>query len=240
MHAPLVSPTLTTFSSTERDAPPRHLGTRYSPAGEFLPEPGNTVVCHLVEGSVSQKAIVAARQRLMDMPEAATHLAFTPLSSLHMTVFQGIIEYRRDWPYWPKEVPSDTSIDEMTGYYAKRLKDFPALPRFSMQVVEVTPLGLTLKGATEDDDRIIAMWRDAFADAFGYRHPDHDIYQFHITFAYVRRWFEPECLPRWQAVLDSCLAELRAAVPVIEMRPPAFCAFADMNHFEELIVFNQA
>jgi Uncharacterized protein conserved in bacteria len=28
------------------------------------------------------------------MPEAG-QLAFTPLSSLHMTLFQGIIEYRR-------------------------------------------------------------------------------------------------------------------------------------------------
>lgn len=26
-------------------------------------------------------------------------------------------------------------------------------------------------------------WRDALADIFGYRHPDHDTYEFHITFS---------------------------------------------------------
>ncbi len=238
MHAPLVSPTLAKFSTTYQTTPPRHLGTRYSPEGEFLPEPGNTVVCHLVEGSQSQKAIIAARQRLLDMPEADTHLAFTPVSSLHMTVFQGIIEHRRSWPYWPKEMPQDSAIDAMTAFYLERLADFPKLPAFHMQATCVTPLGLRLTGASVEDDRIIATWRDAFADAFGYRHPDHETYEFHITFAYTRRWFEPDSLPRWQVMLDDCLDELRAAAPVIEMRPPAFCAFADMNHFEELLVFN--
>ena len=238
MHAPFVSPQLSAFSTTHHTAPPRHLGTRYSPEGEFLPEPGNTVVCHLVGGSPSQQAVIAARQRLLDMPEASTHLAFTPVSSLHMTVFQGIIEHRRAWPYWPKEMPEDSTIDAMTAFYRERLAEFPKLPAFNMQATSVTPLGLILKGVTEVDDRIIAAWRDAFAEAFGYRHPDHETYEFHITFAYARRWFEPECLPRWQAMLDDCLEELRASAPVIEMRPPAFCAFADMNHFEELLVFD--
>ncbi len=237
MHAPFVSPKLATFSTTNNEEPPRHLGTRYSLEGEFLPEPGNTVVCHLVEGSRTQDAIIKVRQRLLDMPEAATHLAFTPVSSLHMTVFQGIIEHRRNPPYWPEEMPEDTSIEDMTAYYTERLSDFPSLPAFDMQVTAVTPLGLTMTGATPKDDRIVADWRNAFAHAFGYRHPDHDGYEFHITFAYVRRWFEPECLPVWQLMLDDCLHQLRSEAPVIEMRPPAFCEFRDMKHFEELIVF---
>ncbi|NTJ41021.1 DUF1868 domain-containing protein [Agrobacterium larrymoorei] len=237
MHAPLVSSKLAKFSTVNNDAPPRHLGTRYSLAGEFLAEPGNTVVCHLIEGSRTQNAIVDVRQRLIDMPEAATHLAFTPISSLHMTVFQGIIEHRRTWPFWPKEMPEDTAVEDMTAYYRRRLENFPKLPSFDMQVTAVTPLGLTLGGATSEDDRIVAEWRNAFAEAFGYRHPDQDTYEFHITFAYVRRWFEPECLPNWQALLDDCLRELRTAAPVIELHPPAFCEFRDMKHFEELIVF---
>jgi hypothetical protein len=106
-------------------------------------------------------------------------------------------------------------------------------------VTGLKPTGLVLKGASAEDDRIIALWRDTFAEAFGYRHPDHDTYQFHITLAYVTRWFDPECLPRWQAMLDEELEKLRAAAPIIDMRAPAFCEFRDMNHFRELVVFDR-
>lgn len=238
MHAPFVSPDLSAFSAANNEAAPRHLGVRFDLNGEFLPEPGNTVVCHLAEGSRTQCAISRARQRLLDMPEAAAHLAFTPVSSLHMTVFQGIIEYRRDWPYWPREMPRDTSIAQMTDFYLEKLRGFAQLPPFAMQVTGVTPLGLKVKGVTRDDDRTVARWRDAFADLFGYRHPDHETYEFHITFAYLMRWFEPSSLPRIQRLLDESLEELRSVVPVLELRPPAFCEFNDMKHFEELIVFD--
>ena len=238
MHAPFLPQDLSPFCADHNDAPPRHLGTRYSEDGIFLNEPGNTVVCHLVEGSLSAQAIIKARQSVLEMPEAATHLAFTSVSSLHMTLFQGIIEFRRDFPFWPNDMPSDASIDAMTDHYRERLKGFPTLPAFSMQVTGLRPLGLTLAGASAEDEKTLALWRDTFAEFFGYRHPDHETYEFHITFAYIRRWFDAKTLSRWQGVLDEGLTDLRAAAPTIALRPPAFCRFADMNHFEELIVFN--
>ncbi len=239
MHAPLVSKDLEYISAANHDHPPRHLGSRFNAEREFLPEPGNTVVCHLVEGSQTESAIIRTRQRFLDMPEASL-LAFTPVSSLHMTVFQGIIEFRRTAPYWPEDMPLDTSIDTMTDYYRDRLSAFPALPGFEMQVTGLRPTGLVMKGATAEDDRIVALWRDSFAEAFGYRHPDHESYEFHITLSYITRWFDPESLPRWQTMLDEELEKLRAAAPIIEMRPPAFCEFMDMNHFKELIVFDRS
>ncbi|XHE12975.1 DUF1868 domain-containing protein [Agrobacterium deltaense] len=239
MHAPLVSKDLEYISAANHDHPPRHLGSRFNAEREFLPEPGNTVVCHLVEGSQTESAIIRTRQRFLDMPEASL-LAFTPVSSLHMTVFQGIIEFRRTAPYWPEDMPLDTPIDTMTDYYRDRLSAFPALPGFEMQVTGLRPTGLVMKGATAEDDRIVALWRDSFAEAFGYRHPDHESYEFHITLSYITRWFDPESLPRWQTMLDEELEKLRAAAPIIEMRPPAFCEFIDMNHFKELIVFDRS
>src|SRR5690606_19715746 len=91
------------FAARSHTSPPKHLGRRYDHAGVFLPEPGNTVVCHLVEDSRSQAAVVEIRRRMMAMPDAG-QLAFTPVSSLHMTLFQGILEYRRNLPYWPESM----------------------------------------------------------------------------------------------------------------------------------------
>lgn len=163
MHAPLVSKDLDYISTANHDQPPRHLGSRFSAEGEFLPEPGNTVVCHLVEGSQTESAIVSTRQRFLDMPEAS-QLAFTPVSSLHMTVFQGVIESRRALPYWPQTLPLDTPIDAVTDYYRDRLSTFPTLPAFNMRVTGLRPVGMVMKGATAEDDSIVALWRDTFAD----------------------------------------------------------------------------
>ncbi|RWE53683.1 DUF1868 domain-containing protein [Mesorhizobium sp.] len=223
------------FFEGTNPTPPVHLGRRYDTSGNFLNEPGNTVVCHLVNGSASEAAVVELRERMRAMPDA-DRLAFTPISSLHMTLFQGIIEYRRRLPYWPEDVPLDTSIDDMTRLYLGRLSGFEGRGAFKIRVVDVVPTGLTVAGASDEDEGIMRAWRDALSAPFGYRHPDHNSYTFHITFAYQIRRLDDEMASQWQDVFDDCLSLLASQAPVIELRPPAFCRFKDMKHFEELLV----
>ena len=233
-----ISPDLMRFSAEKATAPTRHLGIRYNDSGTFLPEPGNTIVCHLVEGSATQRVLTDVRTRLMALPEA-DKFAFTPTSSLHMTLFQGIIEHRRLADYWPPDLSFETPIDDMTALMQARLTYFSAPPPFRVKIIGLRPLGLTVEGATAEDRRIMSVWRDAFADILGYRHPDHDSYEFHITLSYFIRGLSDVALPVWQAALSEGLAEIVAEAPVLELSPPALCAFADMNHFEELLVFDQ-
>src|SRR5262245_34681254 len=101
------------FFVSRQSAPPTHLGTRYNAAGQFQPEPGNTIVCHVVEGSQTQRALSDARDRYLAMPEAG-RLAVTPVSSLHMTLFSGVAVSRRVPEEWPPGVPLDRSIPETT------------------------------------------------------------------------------------------------------------------------------
>lgn len=232
------SPELLNYARSLHPQPPLGLGTRFDRSGVFLPEPGNTVVCHLPEDSQTQRAIIAARQKYLDMPEAR-QFAFTAVSSLHMTLFQGIIEYRRAPAYWPADVALDTPIDAMTEIMGERLKAFAGRDPFEVTVINARPSGLVVAGATEKDRAAMRDWRNAFADLLGYRHPDHETYVFHITFAYAIERLANEALPRWQRMLDEAAAELRAQLPVIELQPPAFCSFDDMNHFEELLVFER-
>ena len=132
MSLPLKS-SLHRYAASNNSVSPRHLGTRYDADGTFLPEPGNTVVCHLVGGSSSEHAILEVRRRMMSMPDA-NKLTFTPVSSLHMTLFQGIIEYRRALPYWPEDLSLDTSIDDMTQLYLKRFETFEDRGSFNIKV----------------------------------------------------------------------------------------------------------
>jgi hypothetical protein len=118
----------------------------------------------------------------------------------------------------------------------QRLAGFPPGPKFRVVVLSAVPTGLRVAGATEADRIAMQTWRDALAARWGYRHPDHETYVFHITFAYLIAWLDDDALPRWQAMLDAAAARIRETSPVLELCPPAFCAFADMNHFAELQV----
>ncbi|MGQ3076621.1 MAG: DUF1868 domain-containing protein [Allorhizobium sp.] len=228
------------FSSCSLNPGPiPHHGIRYDTTGRFLTERGNTVVCHLVEGSESAAAILEARTRYTTMP-GADKLAFTAPSSLHMTLFQGIIETRRALPYWPGDVPVETPVDDMTGIFMDRLAHFRSGHAFAVEVKQATPLGLVVDGVTDDDRAVLKDWRDRLADLLGYRHPDHETYAFHITFAYMIERFDDETLSAWIPFLEEVATDIRRRAPVIELRAPAFCAFYAMNHFEELLVFEPA
>ncbi|HYD04422.1 MAG TPA: DUF1868 domain-containing protein [Reyranella sp.] len=215
--------------------PPPRLGIRYDAAGNFLPEAGNTVVCHLLRRSSSEAAVLAVRERLMQLPGAAC-LAFTPAASLHMTLFQGIIDTRRKHLYWPADMPLHLGIDDMTRRMMSRLDGFEGCGPFAIRATEMTPTGITVEGVTEADGQAMHAWRDKLAETFGYRHPDHETYRFHITFAYVIRGIPDPLAAQWQRVLEESLDLLQREAKEIALREPAFCKFRDMKHFEELLI----
>lgn len=231
-----LSPELLAYSRGRNATPPPHLGTRYLRTGGFLPEPGNTIVCHVTKGSPTQDVLVEAREKFLAMPEAQ-QFVFTPITSLHMTLFQGIIEYRRRPGFWPAGIALDAPIDEMTDIMAERLEQLSFFEPFQVEVTRARPSGLLVDGASERDRKTMRAWRDALAGLLGYRHPDHGDYPFHITFAYAIDWLADDALPRWQAMLDEVAGDIRRKMPILELDPPAFCSFEDMNHFCELLVF---
>lgn len=223
------------FARSSQPQPPRYLGTRYDETGTFLSDPGNTIVSHLVPGSATEAVLLEAREKYRAMADAGD-FAFTAASSLHMTLFQGILDRRRAQPYWPDDLPLDMPVAETTAEFITRLEGFAPGPRFAVEVVEATPLGLTVDGVTAEDRAALAQWRNRLADVFGYRHPDHESYVFHITFAYPIRWLADERVGAWADMLSEVKESIKAQAPVLELRAPAFCAFQDMNHFEELVV----
>ncbi|WP_300018626.1 DUF1868 domain-containing protein [uncultured Roseobacter sp.] len=225
---------IATFAAGQNANPPARLGQRYS-ATAFLPEAGNTVVCHLDRTAPAHQAVLDARTRMQALPGAENFL-YTPAESLHMTVFEGVIETRRTADAWPAGIDRDAPVTEVTEALMTRFEPFSPPLAFSVRVKDVVPTGLMLTGATAEDDRILQDWRDALTGPFGYRHKDHDAYRFHMTFAYPTGWIPDDLVPVWAQELNIILEDLSRAAPVIPLRAPAFCRFADMEEFEELRV----
>lgn len=217
--------------------PPTRLGQRFSRTS-FLPEAGNTVICHLNTEHPNHHAILDARSKIQALPGAERFL-FTPASSLHMTVFEGAIETRRAPDGWPPDISRQADISDVTAHLLDRLSGFAPPPAFSVSVAGVAPTGLMLKGATARDENIMRAWRDALTIPFGYRHETHDTYGFHMTFGYCVDWLSDDEVPLWDSALNAIHSDLVREAPVIPLRSPAFSKFADMTRFDELLVLQR-
>lgn len=222
------------LTGKEQGAAPARLGSRFNAEGQFLPEPGNTIVAHVPEGSQTQAGLITLAQKMKALPGAG-HFAFTPISSYHMTVFQGVIEFRREEGFWLPFLPMDATIDSVTAHMVEKLKTFPKSRSFKIKPIALTPLGLTVAGKTREDEQALRDFRDQLADCFGYRHPDHDDYTFHITMAYLIKFMPPEQAKIHAQAIKALGDEFLAKVPNIELGTSDFCTFEDMNHFEPVV-----
>lgn len=221
------------FMAGANGAPPARLGQRYDAEG-FLPDPGNTVVCALDLDTRGGAAVVRARERIMGLP-GAERLLFTPVESLHMTVFEGVLDGRRQRDAWPDFCAMEAPVAEVTAQMVERFQGFEAPARFEVAVQGVGPTGLALCGAAGRDAAALVAWRDALSGAFGYRQREHDAYRHHMTFAYPVDWLPDAVLPAWEAGLAQIMSDLVAEGAVLPLRPPAFCTFEDMTWFEEVV-----
>ncbi|GAB5448613.1 DUF1868 domain-containing protein [Gymnodinialimonas sp.] len=219
------------FAASAQAAPPMRLGQRHD-AERFLPDPGNTVVCHLELDTPGGRAVVRARERIMGLP-GAEHLLFTPVESLHMTVFEGVLDARRTADAWPAFMARDASVAAVTAEMRERLAGFDAPGAFEVRVKAVRPGGLELCGATRADAAALLAWREALSGVFGYCQAAHDAYKHHLTFAYPISWLPDALVPLWREALAEIEAEL--GTEALPLRAPAFCEFADMTWFEELV-----
>ncbi|MEX3016657.1 DUF1868 domain-containing protein [Gymnodinialimonas hymeniacidonis] len=225
--------TVEAFAESAHSGPPRRLGQRYDRDG-FLPDPGNTVVRHLDLDAQPGQVVLAARSAMMALPGAERFL-FTPVESLHMTIFDGVLDNRRVADAWPAWMDPDAPVEDVTREICVRLDGFEGPGEFAVRVAKVRPGGLELCGATEADEAVARDWREALSEAFGYRQGEHDRYGFHMTFAYSLDWLSDDLVPVWKEGLARIQADLVAKAPVVPLRPPAFCRFADMTRFEELV-----
>jgi hypothetical protein len=222
------------YLSQPATTPVPHLGTRFDATGRFLPERGNTVVAHVLPGSPTDRALRGLRDRLVAAPWAG-HFAFTEPESYHMTVFEGVVETRPDPAAWPEGIGPQAGVDAATRAMTDRLAAFSPPPAFRMRVAGVTPFGLALTGASTPDEANARAWRDALSRALRLRTPTHDAYRFHTTLAYARSWVAPSDLPPITAAMDAVTREVQARLPVLDLGPPSFCTFADMNAFPPVL-----
>ncbi|MGY2046605.1 DUF1868 domain-containing protein [Methylobacterium sp. JK268] len=221
--------------------PPRFpwIGIKFTAAGKVLPCPGNTIICHVPPGGAAAAALEAFRAATAAEPYAGK-FAFTPPSSYHMTVFEGVVDLVRKPGFWPADLPLDAPLGACDRVFLEKLEGFDlgCEPRFRMRVAEgaddreARP-GEAIRLAPVDDQEEAKLrgLRDRLAELLRLRQPGHAAYRFHTTQTYaLAPLTEPEAA-RYRAFRRDALARLAAAMPVLELGAPEFCFFDDMFEF---------
>ncbi|ULR31614.1 DUF1868 domain-containing protein [Dickeya fangzhongdai] len=224
---------------------PRDIGGKFNPDGSVRRFPGNTIISHIPLGSSASDAFTAVRDTLRQQ-DFSHCLTFTPPSSYHMTVFEGVTESKRRLPFWPADLPTDAPLQACTSHLVRKLAgfDLQATPPFKLRITDFNARqdsGATLRLTPLDDneERKLRTLRDRLSERLAIRAPDHDSYGFHVTLAYLVRWMTEEESQAYLQAQQACLRYLQQQVPVLELSVPEFCVFNDMFAFDTQLKVGQ-
>ncbi|MEM1266252.1 MAG: DUF1868 domain-containing protein [Pseudomonadota bacterium] len=215
---------------------PAHIGRKFTPDGQALSCPGITTLAHVPKDSGAHAALVEAQAALAAAP-GADAFTFLPPESFHMTLFDGVIDYRRTEGEWIVDLPLDAEMAEVRDAARQRLRRLTTVPR----EVRVRPTGIfggfsvEMTGADTGEEARLRRGRDAISAALGLRRPDHDAYPFHITLGYLLRWLAPVEIEEVIARSQTAAETLIARAPVFTLGPFELCAFEDMRHFAPMM-----
>ncbi|KAF8208704.1 RNA ligase/cyclic nucleotide phosphodiesterase [Mycena galopus ATCC 62051] len=212
---------------------------KFDPDGNVQPYPGNTVIAHLSQSSELHKSLRALHEKLKS--SHLSHLyALLPLSSWHMTIFEGVAEYARSVPgRWPDDLPLNASLALCNSLYEEKLSSFDLQcdPPYHLAIMGFSPLvaGITLhlEPYTSQENARLRNLRNRLSSLLHIRAKGHDNYGFHMSMAYLLRFpTEEQDMQLMKLLTDHFEDEMPKE---FELGPPEFCSFEDMFAFKPLL-----
>jgi hypothetical protein len=215
------------------NARPSGVPSKFSVNGAVRPFPGNTIICHLSQGSELHTRLT---QLAIDLDARNNEALYTllPPSSWHMTVFEGVCDQVRTPGFWPADLPADAPLAECNAAFSGKLSafDMNITPPFRMCISGYTPrvdgIGLHLEPINTAEEVRIRKLRDRLSKELQIRHPSHETYGFHLSVAYFIRFPTDD----ERSALDTMLFNHLQGMPTeFELAAPEFCFFDDMFEF---------
>lgn len=229
---------LTGTGTGSRGARPAWAVDKFDDAGGLLRTPGVTTLCHIDRRSDAHAALVEMQHQMKSGPNAGA-FAFLPPESFHMTVFDGVIDYRRGPGEWPAALPADAPVAEVEADWLARLDGFCLPGRFGIRATELLAgFSVSVAGATPEDEAALRVARDRLSDRLGLRRANHDSYRLHITLAYQIAWLD---MAQAIEVLDrseKAFATAEKALARFVIGPVEFCRFDTMHRFDPIRLLN--
>ena len=151
-----------------------------------------------------------------------------------MTVFEGVVDAKREPGYWPSDLPADVPLDDCHQLFERKIEKFDASLDLPLEIDVkgwqplVNGIALRLSPSTRSQEFRIRSFRDAMSRLLNICHPEHATYEFHLSIAYLIRHPSGNDRSELQVLLDNALARLPTR---FELGAPEFCHFSDMFEF---------
>lgn len=210
------------------------VGTKFYEDGTVRQFPGNTIICFVDPDSETFRLSVWLQEELRrQLPPPG--IALLPVSSLHMTVFQLVVDEVRQPEKWSSHLPLDAPLADTDAFFMRVVPGVPAPGSFRMRYrrlkVEGSGISIRLEPADDEAESAIRQYRADLVAATGVRFPDHDDYEFHISLAYniLRRTDAQEA--QLTAFVQRVDAIMQAAFGIFETGQPVLTFFDDMFRF---------
>lgn len=167
----------------------KNIGKKFNANGTVRQFPGNTVISMVNHEQDIFSHFLHIRQLLEETP-AAPCVTLLPLSSIHMTIIEGVCDQVRLADHWTSLLPLDCSLAETDALFEERFAGIPPLEPVSLRMTHIVFTGailLRMEPVTQADAARLRRYRDDVSAALGLRFPDHDRYRFHISLGYFTK-----------------------------------------------------
>lgn len=209
------------------------IGKKFNADGTVRHFPGNTIISMVNPNQEIFAHFLRIRHLLEESP-AAPCVTLLPLSSIHMTVIEGVCDQVRQADHWTSLLPPDCSLAETDAFFEERLADVPPLEPVTLRMTHVVFTGailLRLEPVTQANAARLKRYRNDVSTALGLRFPNHDSYRFHISLGYFTKeptQREAQALHAFGEQADRYIAQHEI---LMQAQPPQLMFFDDMFRF---------
>ncbi|MFN3017869.1 DUF1868 domain-containing protein [Vibrio coralliilyticus] len=218
------------------------VGVKFNQDGTVRHFPGNTFICH-IDQSIDLIVELEWAQSQLKAMQCAAKFSFLPISSMHMTVFEGVCDQVRQPEKWTSKLPLDAPLAQTTDFFASAVSQIGAHSGFEMMFDYVynCPVGGTsirIKPATDESDLALKNCREQLRASTGINMPEFDDYHFHITLSYRIMELEESEKVELKQVAERISERFSQSFGRLKHGAVEFCRFDDMFKFEPLLTLS--
>lgn len=211
---------------------PHGMGGKFSLDGKPMYFPGNTFLCHLRSGSDEANALAELQDGLRTGP-FGNYFTYLPVSSFHMTIFEGVCGDPLKLNGWPEGVDENSDLASITDLFQSRLSDVTTFKKVSVVPEEFQDgYWLALIGETPSDREKLRYAREKLQALTGLYRSSFSNYRFHSSIGYLRKWMPEDQVLDHLAYSAELFRAFQDRVTRIDLGQVEFCTFESMHHFE--------
>lgn len=215
------------------------VGFKFNEDGTVRPFAGNTFICHIDQSIELINELAWAQNELKKM-KCGNKFSYLPLSSMHMTVFEGVCDQVREEDKWTSKLPTNTPLGQVTQFFEEVVTKLGRHSGFEMEFDYVynCPTGGTsirIKPANNESKQALIDCRTSLSEVTGICMPDFDTYHFHITLSYRILELDEDEKQELKQTSENIANRLSQSFGLLKHGAVEFCRFNDMFKFEPIL-----